>query len=63
MSDYYAHNGKSQFTCVGQSLTGADDSNTNENCVLFYLIRVLRGALPCPPYKQDKVLSCAVCNK
>ena len=62
MNEYY-NNHQSQFSCVDHSLTSVIGSDHNHNSFLFYTVEGQCGALPCPPYGQDKELSCAVCTK
>ena len=54
---------RSQFSCVDHSLTSVIGSSHNHNGFLFYTVEGVCGSLPCPPYSQDKELSCAVCTK
>jgi len=62
MSERYS-NHRSQFSCVDQSLIPVVGSHHNDNGFLFYTVEGVCGSLPCPPYTQDKELSCAVCTK
>ncbi|KAK7095073.1 hypothetical protein V1264_006533 [Littorina saxatilis] len=42
-----------------------DDSSLvrNDDGLLFYLVVTVCGSLPCPPYINDKVVTCVVCSK
>jgi len=62
MSEYHSHH-RSQFSCVDHSLTSVIGSIHDHNGFLFYPVEGVCGSLPCPPYSQDKELSCAVCTK
>ena len=63
MSEYYTHY-RSQFSCVDHSLKPVIGSSHDHNGFLFYPVEGVCGSsLPCPPYSQDKELSCAVCTK
>ena len=62
MSEQYKHH-RSQFSCVDHSLTSVIGSHHDYNGFLFSTVEGVCGSLPCPPYTQDKELSCAVCTK
>lgn len=59
---YYSQHA-TQFICVHSDpeyLEGL--RQVNSGGYLIYPVRVYCGALPCPKYKQDQYLSCAVCT-
>ncbi|XP_069138923.1 short-chain collagen C4-like [Argopecten irradians] len=61
---YYDHAASSEYVCVDehpQTLIGG--GTTDDNGKLFYQVRTRCGSLKCPPYEEDKVLSCVVCLK
>ncbi|OWF44181.1 short-chain collagen C4-like [Mizuhopecten yessoensis] len=63
-SGYNSHVAASQYVCVDeipQALIGGGSSDDNGK--LFYQVRTRCGSLKCPPYEEDKVLSCVVCMK
>ncbi|XP_033749074.1 short-chain collagen C4-like [Pecten maximus] len=63
-SGYYGHAAATQYVCVdehAQPLVGGADRN--DNGLLFVGVKALCGSLRCPPYKQDKYISCVVCMK
>ena len=62
MSAHYKHH-RSQFSCVDQSLKSVIGSSHNHNGFLFYTVDGVCGSLPCPPYREDKEFTCAVCTK
>ena len=62
MSAYYRHH-QSQFSCVDHMLTPVNRSHHIYHGFLFYPVEGVCGSLPCPPYNQDRELSCAVCTK
>ena len=39
------------------------ESSANSDGLLFQFVEARCGSLPCPPYGNDKELSCAVCTK
>ena len=53
----------SQFTCVDTALKPVTGSSANKDCLLFYFVEGRCGSLPCPPYDNNKELTCAVCTK
>ncbi|OWF51559.1 uncharacterized protein LOC110448979 isoform X5 [Mizuhopecten yessoensis] len=63
-SGYYNQPAASQYVCVDQepqTLLGGGSSNDEGK--LFFQVRAKCGSLKCPPYEDDKVLSCVVCMK
>ncbi|XP_033728136.1 short-chain collagen C4-like [Pecten maximus] len=63
-SGYYNQPAASQYVCVDQqpqTLLGGGSSNDDGK--LFFQVRAKCGSLKCPPYEEDKVLSCVVCLK
>ncbi|XP_033755019.1 short-chain collagen C4-like [Pecten maximus] len=61
---YFAHPAGGEYVCVDedpQTLIGG--GRTDDNGKLFYQVRTRCGSLKCPPYEEDKVLSCVVCLK
>ena len=37
--------------------------HANHDGALFYYTEARCGSLPCPPYEEEKELTCAVCTK
>ncbi|OWF51102.1 hypothetical protein KP79_PYT25630 [Mizuhopecten yessoensis] len=61
---YYGHIAASQYVCVDENahpLAGGADRN--DNGILFLGVKAFCGSLRCPPYEQDKFISCVVCMK
>ena len=58
-----SHVGSTEYLCVDASLgfVAGTQSNDNQNVVFFTEVRC--GSLPCPPYVDRKVLTCALCSK
>ncbi|KAL8590484.1 hypothetical protein ACOMHN_011697 [Nucella lapillus] len=63
MAGYYGHQGASQFVCVDALLESRAGSKDNYNGHLLYYTRTACGSLPCLPYVNNKVVTCAVCSK
>ncbi|OWF51101.1 short-chain collagen C4-like [Mizuhopecten yessoensis] len=63
-SGSYAHVAASQYVCVDENpqpvVGGAD---RDDNGKMFLGVKAFCGSLRCPPYQQDKFLSCVVCMK
>jgi len=62
MSGHYSHKSSADYICVDgkpESVTGGQNS-VNGN--LLYLVEATCGALKCPPYHNDKELTCVVCS-
>ncbi|XP_069109446.1 short-chain collagen C4-like [Argopecten irradians] len=61
-SGYPKSHSANEFLCMDgnpQAIVGG--GNTNDNGRLFYAVLAQCGSLPCPPYVNNKVLSCVVC--
>jgi hypothetical protein len=64
MSGYGAYSASMDYICVDanpQARPGGQ-GNAVYGGRLYYTISKC-GSLPCPPFQQDKILSCAVCSK
>jgi len=63
-SGYYGHPAATQYVCVDHSPQASfDGNNINNDGKLFYSVRAKCGSLKCPPYEENKLLSCVVCLK
>ena len=62
MAEHFRHP-RSQFTCVDTAFKSVHKSSANSDGLLFQFVEARCGSLPCPPYGNDKELSCAVCTK
>ncbi|XP_033748110.1 short-chain collagen C4-like isoform X2 [Pecten maximus] len=63
-SGHYGHAAATEYLCVdehAQPLVGG--GNTNDDGALFYGVKAFCGSLRCPPYKENKYISCVVCMK
>lgn len=61
-SGYYDHRAASEFVCVDehtQALPGG--ANRNDDGKLFVGVKAYCGSLRCPPYQENRFLSCVVC--
>ena len=57
------HAAASEYVCVDSRLENSARGNEDENGVLFYYTITHCGSLPCTPYVNNKVVTCAVCSK
>ena len=62
MSERFNHH-RSTFECVDKDPETAASGHANQNGALFYFVEPRCGSFPCPPYKQEKELTCAVCTR
>jgi len=62
MSGYHKHAAASQYVCVDQAMKHQRNGSQNKDGKLFYPVQVLCGSLKCPPYKDRKLVTCAVCT-
>jgi len=54
---------RTQYTCFDTALKPVPGSSANNNGLVFYFVEGRCGSLPCPPYDNNRELSCAVCTK
>jgi hypothetical protein len=62
MAERHNHH-RSSFECVDKTPEKADGGQADENGALFYHVEPRCGSLPCPPYDQQKEMTCAVCTR
>ena len=64
MSEWHGRNGRSMYECVDkdpESIPGLNgDSNPK---AIFHLVEPYCNGLSCPPYDDEKELTCAVCTR
>ena len=54
---------RSTFECVDVTPETLSDGDANENGAIFYFVEPRCGSLRCPPYEEEKELTCAVCSR
>ena len=57
------HKGRSTFECVD---VGAETAPGGEECeyeALLYHVEPRCGSLPCPPYEEEKEMTCVLCTR
>lgn len=57
------HPAPSNFACLDQRPEVEAGGSQNLNGKLMYLVEAECGSLACPPYVQDRELTCVVCSK
>jgi len=62
MSQHHTH-GRFQFICVDAAFKEVSGTSANLNGVQLHFVEGRCGSLPCPPYDDNRELSCAVCTK
>ena len=63
MSQHYKHTGNKEAICVDAAPEKVDKSNGgDQNGALLYFVQAKCGSLKCPPYAENKALTCVVCS-
>ena len=62
MAERHNHH-RSTFECVDKEPEAALGGHENHDGALFYVVEPRCGSLPCPPYDQQKEMTCAVCTR
>ena len=62
MAERHNHH-HSTFECVDVSPETVAGGGANQNGASFYHVEPRCGSLPCPPYDQQKEMTCAVCTR
>ena len=58
------HNHKrSTFECLDVAAETVTGGHADQNGAIFYHVEPRCGSLPCPPYDQQKEITCAVCTR
>ena len=64
MAPYHASGHyRTEYTCIDTAFKSVPGSATNHDGMVFYFTEGKCGSLPCPPYDDNRELSCAVCTK
>lgn len=58
-----AHVASSEYICVDSNMEDRVGSDKDENGKLLFYTVTHCGNLPCPPYENLKIVTCAVCSK
>ena len=62
MTERYSHH-RSTFECVDAAPETVTGGQANQNGALFYHVEPRCGSLLCPPYEEEKEMTCAVCTR
>ena len=62
MAERYNHH-RSTFECVDVEPETIVGGHADHNGALFYHVEPHCGSLPCPPYDEQKEMTCAVCSR
>ena len=54
---------RSTFECVDVTPETVPGGQDNLEGALFYHVEPRCGSLPCPPYEEEKEMTCAVCTR
>jgi hypothetical protein len=57
------HKGRSTFECVDASPETVPGGLADNQGALFFHVEPRCGSLPCPPYQEQKEITCAVCTR
>ena len=57
------NNYRSSYNCVDEDPDVVPSSSANTNGALFFFVQSTCNGLACPPYEDDRILSCVVCTK
>ena len=65
MTEYYQVLSKNNkvYECVDENPESIDGSEANGNGALFYFTATTCNGLPCPPYVNNRAITCVVCTK
>ena len=63
VSGVYSHNAASQYICLDEHSQTLRAGYRNDNGKLFHPVKAVCGALACPPYRDNRYLTCVVCTK
>lgn len=61
--DRPSHAAATEYVCLDEELESLVGGHGSANGRLFYIAEARCGSLRCPPYHQDRELTCVVCSK
>ena len=62
MAERYNHK-RSTFECMDASPEAISGGQADQNGALFFHVEPRCGSLPCPPYEEQKEMTCVVCTR
>ena len=63
MTSHFQHNNNKVYECVDENPESIDGSEADNEGALFYSIASTCTGLPCPPYVNNRAITCVVCTK
>ena len=63
MTHYYIHKKNAVYECVDENPESIPGGSANNDGALFYFTVSTCNGLPCPPYVENKAITCVVCTK
>ena len=63
MAERYDFKRNAVYECVDSNPESIPGSTSNVNGALFYFVQGTCTGLPCPPYVNNRVITCVVCTK
>ena len=62
MAERYSHH-RSTFECVDSDPEAVAGGHSTQHSAVFFHVEPRCASLPCPPYEQNKEMTCAVCTR
>ena len=63
VAGHHSHKAATQYICLDEHSATLTAGHRSYDGKLFHPVKAMRGALACPPYQNDRYLTCAVCTK
>uniref|UniRef100_A0A1X7V5F8 Short-chain collagen C4-like n=1 Tax=Amphimedon queenslandica TaxID=400682 RepID=A0A1X7V5F8_AMPQE len=63
MTERHIHKNNKAYECVDENPESIDGSEGDTNGALFHFTRSTCNGLPCPPYVNNRAITCVVCTK
>ena len=63
MANKHDFHNNAVYECVDENPESVDGGEGNNDGALFYFTRSTCNGLPCPPYVNNRVITCVVCTK
>ena len=63
MSAHHGHEGRTVYECMDRDPQAIEGGQGDQNGALFYHNEARCGSLSCPPYIEEKEITCTVCSK
>ena len=62
MAERYNHH-RSTFECVDEAAETVIGGQADRNGAVFFHVEPRCGSLPCPPYEEQKEITCVLCTR